>query len=77
MKKSKQITVAAREAGLIARKFSQLETEAAKTLAETSRSFRMVAAAGNVQAVIKAPGLTVQFENGSFAVDIQQKEAEA
>lgn len=34
------------------------------------RSFQMVAGRKDVTALIKAPGLTVQFRNGEFAVDV-------
>ena len=52
---------------------ARLENEAARVLRESEtgeRAFRMVADAANVTALIKAPGLTVQFQNGNFAVDI-------
>lgn len=68
------VTGAARAAGLIARKFPQLETEASKVMAEGERSFKMASAVGRVSALIKAPGLPVQFENGQFAVDLTAKE---
>ena len=34
------------------------------------RSFQMVASGDDVTALIKAPGLSVQFRNGEFAVDV-------
>ncbi len=65
-----------REASMAARAMARLETAAAEAVKAAdkangeARSFQMVASSNDVTALIKAPGLTVQFRNGEFAVDV-------
>ena len=65
-----------REASLAARAMERLTVAAAEALKAADkangegRSFQMVADRKDVTALIKAPGITVQFRNGSFAVDV-------
>jgi hypothetical protein len=75
-KTTSQLPAVSREASLAARALARLDAAAAKALGESeklngsAKSFQMVADAHSVTAVIKAPGLTVQWRDGSFAVDV-------
>lgn len=67
-----------KEASVAASAFARLEAATEKSLKHSNgeRTFQMIAANNKVSALIKAPGLTVQFQDGQFAVDIggQNKE---
>jgi hypothetical protein len=65
-----------REASLAGRAMERLTVAAAEALKASDkangdgRTFQMVASEGDVTALIKAPGITMQFRNGTFAVDV-------
>lgn len=66
------IADAARTASLTARAFGRLEKEAKRVDAEANaeRSLRILSSADHVRACIKAGNMTIQIEDGVFAVDI-------
>jgi hypothetical protein len=72
--KSTPIAVA-QSASLAGKAMARLETAAKVALAESDAgpALQLVASAGNVSALIKTPGFTLQIENGQFAVTIDQK----
>jgi hypothetical protein len=64
-------------ASLTARSLARLESEATRVMRESetaARSFQMVASSGHVTALIKTPGLTLQYQDGVFAVDVTSKD---
>jgi hypothetical protein len=71
MRAETQLASINRQASLAARALARLETSRAEALAKSNgaaSSVQMVAAAGDVTALIKAPGRVIEVQNGSFAV---------
>jgi ATP-dependent helicase YprA (DUF1998 family) len=78
---SKQsVSAVTQSAGLAARALARLDAAAKAALAaaqadaESEQSLQLVAAVGHVSALIKTPGMTLQIENGQFAVTINQNQ---
>lgn len=71
-KKSNETALAVkRAAGLAARRLEALENDALRVREEGEASaLQFVASAEGVHALIRAGNLTIQIENGAFAVDI-------
>jgi hypothetical protein len=77
MSKVKTALAIREHASLAAKAFERLEADAAKVLKESegaAHSFQMVADASAVSGLIKAPGVTVRFQDGTFAVDLNTVE---
>lgn len=74
VKKANAIAIAdaAKSASLAARAFNRLEREAKRVDAEANadRGLKLISSAGHVRACIKTGNMTIQVEDGVFAVDI-------
>ncbi|MFZ0494412.1 MAG: hypothetical protein WBE80_10190 [Methylocella sp.] len=74
-----QLASVRKQASLAARALARLESagnEAHAKINGAASTARLVADGGNVQAVIKTPGMILEFENGAFAVTLTSKETE-
>jgi hypothetical protein len=60
----------ARHTDLAGRAIARMDTAAQAVLngAETERRLQLVSAPGSLSALIRADGVTIQIENGTFAV---------
>jgi hypothetical protein len=65
----KDVATITQSAGLAARAMARLEAEASAVHeAESERRLQLVSSPGSLPALIKADGVTIQIENGTFAV---------
>lgn len=72
MSKTKELSAVTKAASLAARALERIEQAGTTSAGQTDKaeqSVRLVADGTNVSAIINVPGLSIRFQNGTFAID--------